>query len=328
MRYALPALLLALSAATPGFADEPLLPEPEPAAAGAANAVDPDPAQLRSRIAELERRISDLERENGVLRTQWGQATMELDRLRAENRRLKAQAPDTTSAPASQVDSVAAPAAEDVAKPQAADADGDARVAELEAEVARLRRQNEDLRGEKEQLTELAGVTAEGERVASQEARITSAYDESTGMTTVRTQPERLVLRQGSHADHYLSLAYEYPGQKMASPPRDVLMFIQAAFSGGVYRGESTLELTLDNQETLSLPIRSYDVAHRQVGIGAKKRVNKGDETLTFALDAEALRKLARSTTASGRIGRVRFDLSRDTLAMFKAVQKRLEMGI
>ncbi len=298
-------------------------------------AQDAGPASPASAdAANMQARIDELERENQTLRMQWGQATMELDRLRKELARLKLDAdarPDATAATASP-DADAAPRAAATApagadassKPEARFEGDDAAQVELE----RLRRENVDLRAEKAELTQLAGMTADGEIVASQDARITTTYDDTADQTIVRTEPQAVRMLAGSAASHFLSLAYTYPGQGGGNAADSkVTGYVQAQHSGGVHAGDSQIEFILDG-ETITLPITEYRVNHRQVGMAGKRRVNRNDETVGFALDAESLRRIARGVRGEARIGNVRFELSRSDLAMFKAVQRRIEKGI
>ena len=63
----------------------------------------------------------------------------------------------------------------------------EAETGRLRAELAQLRISNEDLEVQTRELTELAGLTPAGDRVESASARFTSAYDENSGRTTVRS---------------------------------------------------------------------------------------------------------------------------------------------
>jgi hypothetical protein len=177
-----------------------------------------------------------------------------------------------------------------------------------------------------EHLTELAGVTPEGERVASAEARITT--ETADGETFVRSQPVKLRMLSGSRADHYLTLAYSYPAGEKPGPSTPLTGYLQTAFSGSLYSHADALVITLDGDRTVSLPVTDYDRNHRQTGVAGKRRLDKSDETVTFLVTPEALAQLAAATTATGRIGDAAFEISREQLALFLAMQKRLEMGL
>lgn len=203
----------------------------------------------------------------------------------------------------------------------------EAETGRLRAELAQLRLSNEDLAVQTRELTELAGLTPSGDRVESASARFTSAYDEATGRTVVRSGVEELKVTLGSAADHRLSLAYSFEGEAMQAPPEKISMFIQAKFSGGVYRGQDSATLDIDG-ETVTVPITKYDTVSRKVRVAGKRSIRKGDETLTIEIDAELLRRLARAIQVKITIGTVELEPTRDQTAMFRAVRKRMELGV
>src|SRR5690606_15895440 len=133
--------------------------------------------------------------QNALLRAQWGQATMEINRLRAQLETLRGGAGVAGGTPQPAADT-----------PRATPGTATA------AAANRLREENEDLRRRNRELTALAGLGPQDERVATQAARINSAFNKRTGRTVVRTQQERLHMTAGSRADHFLSLAYSYEG--------------------------------------------------------------------------------------------------------------------
>ncbi|MEZ6193287.1 MAG: hypothetical protein R3C45_18600 [Phycisphaerales bacterium] len=203
----------------------------------------------------------------------------------------------------------------------------EAETAKLRAELAQTKRSNEDLEVQTRELTELAGLTPSGDRVESAASRFTTGFNDETGQTTVRTGIEELKVIIGSAADHRLSLAYVYDGQEMQSPPDTVSLFIQAFYSGGVYRDQATAVFDIDG-ETVEVPIAEYDVAARRVNVAAGKRsIRKDDETLTFKLDEELLRKLARAIQVKITVGTVQLEMTRDQTALFRAIQRRIELG-
>jgi hypothetical protein len=203
----------------------------------------------------------------------------------------------------------------------------------LEAETARLRveftkmqRNNEDLVVQTRELTELAGLTPSGDRVESAASRFTTEYDNETGKTTVRSGIEELKVLVGSAADHRLSLAYSFDGKQMQSPPQTLSLFIQAFYSGGVYRDQDTALFDIDGK-IVEVPIADYDAAARRVSVAAKRTIRKDDETLTIRIDHELLRKLARAIQLKITIGTVQLEPTRDQTAIFRAIQRRIELG-
>jgi hypothetical protein len=280
----------------------------------------PAEAAMRARLAELER-------ENQMLRQQWGQATMELDRVRTQ---LQAMRERVLELEAQRVDAPPPPPAEVAPPTEAPAAEATAvdaqQIAHLEAELARVRRQNRELQTQRDQLTELAGVASEGERVAGVDARLTT--ERAGGEVVVRTTTERLRMTRGTRADHLLSLAYVYDDGDRPTESTPVTAFIQAVFSGGLYGRVSDVVFTLGDGDELVVPITNYSLNPRSAGAAGKRRTDKSDETLTLRFSPEAMRAMAGAVSATGRMGHVEFELDRDALALFRAVQRRIEMGL
>jgi len=203
-----------------------------------------------------------------------------------------------------------------------------ARVAELEAKIQRLENRGQDLEAEKQQLEQLAGVTTSGQKIESKRALIQSEFNDQSGRTVVRSKPEKLTITHGSRDDHYFSLAYSYPGQTPETEPEHVTVFIQSIMSGGVYGPDTALELTLDDGEAMTIPASDYDRVSKQTRIGQKAGSRTDNETLTYKLNWQQLRRLARAVEAGGKIGNTRFELTGDQLATFKAVRERVNLGL
>ncbi|GAB4193338.1 MAG: hypothetical protein Kow00105_07500 [Phycisphaeraceae bacterium] len=197
---------------------------------------------------------------------------------------------------------------------------------QLRAELARLKSSHEDLEVQTRELSELAGITLSGERIESAEARFRTTFDEQTGRTTVRTGIEELKVLIGSAADHRLSLAYSYDGQVMRQPPQVVSLFIQAFYSGGVYRKQDVALFNIDG-DIVEVPITDYQVKSRRMTVAGKRSIRKDDETLVIHLDAELLRRLARAIQVKIQVGTVHLELTRDQTALFRAIKRRIELG-
>lgn len=202
----------------------------------------------------------------------------------------------------------------------------EAEAAKLRAELAQLKRSNEDLEVQTRELTELAGLTPSGDRVESAASRFTTEYDNETGKTTVRSGIEELRVLVGSAADHRLSLAYSFDGRQMRSPPQTLSLFVQAFYSGGVYRDQDTALFDIDG-EVVEVPIADYHAATRRVSVAAKRTIRKDDETMTIKIDQELLRKLARAFQLKITVGKVQLEPTRDQTAIFRAIQRRIELG-
>lgn len=201
----------------------------------------------------------------------------------------------------------------------------EAETAKLRAELAKLTSHNEDLEVEKKQLTELAGLTPSGDRVESAQSRFTTEYDEADDTTTVRTGVESITAK-GSGGENYLSLAYSFPGKDMTDPPDYVMLFIQTKFSGGVYDGVTDAVFDIDGQ-TVTVPIDDYQAVVRHNRVANKRTVRKDDESVTIKIDRDLLRQLARAIQVKITLGNVRLEPTRDQSALFRAIQKRIELG-
>lgn len=202
------------------------------------------------------------------------------------------------------------------------------RVAELEAKIAKLEDREQDLETQKEQLEQLAGVTTTGQRVESQRANITSDYNDDEDKTVVRTKPNKLSLTHGSRADHYLSLAYSYPGEKREGEPEHVTLFIQSMASGGAYNADTRLELTLGEDQAITVEPSSYDRDRQRRSRGSRTLSRHDDETLVYLLSWAQLEALAGANEVTGRVGPTRFTLTADQIAAFKALVTRVELGV
>ena len=228
----------------------------------------------------------------------------QLQSLREENAKLKAQVAELTAANAALVQKVAA----------------------LEHSNETLVEVNEDLTVQKKNLTELAGMTPEGKRVQSRRALIEILYNDKEQKTIVRSKAEKLIITRGSGADHFMSTAYSYPGKEMQSPPQNIRWYIQTKFSGGIYHGRKNVKLNIDG-ESYQAPIINYDARRRSTGMAGRRRTSSDDETLTIQVDAKLLRALGRATSVTCQISHVHFELTPDQIATFTAMRKRIELA-
>jgi hypothetical protein len=201
-------------------------------------------------------------------------------------------------------------------------AEARARIAELEAELGQTQRQVETATRQRDRMTQLAGLTVEGDRLDSQEARIETTYDADTDRTTVRSDAERLTLTGGSKADTYFNAAFSYDGQTPPTEPRGVRVVLQTAMSDGDFRQADEVVFRLDGQE-LVVPIAEYRVNARSSRAGNQRRQGRGNEVILLDLSAEQLRRVASAVTAVGTIGDVGFVLTPDQIATLRAMELR-----
>lgn len=196
------------------------------------------------------------------------------------------------------------------------------RVEQATQQVERAEQEVEAVTRQRDRMTQLAGLTVEGDRLDSREALIETMYDAKADRTTVRSQAERLTLTGGSRADTFINVAFNYPGQTPPSAPTGARVVIQTAISDGDYRGAEAVEFVLDG-ETMSVPIAEYRNQSRSARAGNERRVGRGNEIVLVDLSPEQLSRLAGAVTVVGRIGKVVFALTPDQIATFRAIELR-----
>lgn len=234
----------------------------------------------------------------------------------------------------------------------AAAADEDAaarRIAELEAEVARLEAENAELRQrlnitetakadletDRTRLEQLAGMTATGELVESRLARIQTAYDAEADRTTVTSVAERLEGPGGLQTvEHRLALSYSFPGRslRLDNQPQTIAASVYTfANSDDRYKLLKTVTLTIDG-EAVEVPV-TYHVLHtdtrkQSTRYGSGFRTTSTyDEQLVLTLDRATFHRISAARDVSLTLFKTRFTLTRDNLATFVAMRERLEMG-
>ena len=207
-------------------------------------------------------------------------------------------------------------------------------IAQLQNDIASTRQQTQqqdkqiaELQAKRDHLTVLAGITEEGDLVASSENRIITQYSDEKNLTSVRSAPEPMALTHGSRADHYLSIAFSYPGQKITEPPQAVRLYIQTVFSGHLYSASKEGTFFV-NGTPETVAIADYRAKQRsQSRAGGKNRADLSNEVVAFELDLETLERWSRAATIQGRLAQVSFEFTPQQVATLKAMHKRIEMG-
>lgn len=205
----------------------------------------------------------------------------------------------------------------------------------LEVRIQEAEREIEDLKAERDQLELLAGVSSKGEAVESTIALISERYDAEADRTWVVAKP-RSIRPTGliSPADHFLGAAFSYPGQPTIKPSSasDLQMTIYTLSNPTAqYEGFRRVTLEIDG-EPVDLPIDQYRLINesrtsrptgRQSNASAAPTIMR-DERLDARVNDEVLRRAARA----GRLrlllpNGLKFDLGRDGVALFAAMQAR-----
>lgn len=204
--------------------------------------------------------------------------------------------------------------ADDIGQLQQRVAELEAQLAAAEARIAHLERELAQARGEKQQLTALAGITPEGELVDQAKARIVTESDGA-----ILSERMALPVLRGSRADHYLS-AGAAPGSD------DITLFIQTRYSGGVYRDVQTLRADLEDGSAIDIPVVNYQAVPRRIRTGNTTRT-LDDETITLKLPRADASRLAAAPARRVplQLAGVTLELEREHLATLRAVVMRTQ---
>lgn len=251
-------------------------------------------------------RIEALKRENEALREQ-------VEQLQQENARLREQL-----APADQ---------------PAAAAPSQQRIDELEQQLAVEREKSEDLEVEKEQLEKLAGMTAKGELIESDIAQASVQYIESRDRTVVRSEPRPILLaKKAGFTEHYLGASYTFSGQQMTAPPDTLTIELFTSNNPTTrYGAFKNATLMIDGEPT-DIAVTDYEVINSSKspargGRTGGARTETRDELITFDIDQDLLRRLARANLLVIELPNLTLPLGRDHIAMFEMMRTRMNMS-
>lgn len=335
--------LLALSLATaPALAEAPAEMEasPEVDAPAAATVGDPE-------VAELERQVT-------VLRQQWGQATMELDRLRRRNRELEAQLAaaqkrieslDRPAAAATAIDAPAvdaparslavttAPAVDAPAAPASPPpAENTDPLAALDASLGQPQAAAPPpavvVLPSPAPLPPPSAATPPAARPAAlpPAAGAGVRVQQAAGSTLVMTEPVSLRFANAL-GEHQLVLSYAHAGD---APARDnlpnVAGVLQTDSSGGRYRDARAVDFNIDGQRATA-PKQTYEVTNRRHGPLGKRRIQRSSETLVFELSPDLVRRIAGGQRVELILDGATAELSPQALGVFRSLQQRLDAG-
>ncbi len=199
---------------------------------------------------------------------------------------------------------------------------------EAEDEVAALRKRNR-------RLERLAGLTPMDDAAAAEAARIRAVRDRATERVTVWSRPVPVDFEGFNLATpHAVSFGYDESmgggseGAGGAAGPGPVRMVVKMYRSRSrPYRGVGTVELTLDGRDTLSLPVTGYEtVATYPPPPGSRLGSTRYDDELTVLIDDAAALKITHADAAIVLINGTALPLSREHLAIFRAVAERRAM--
>ncbi|MEM6553264.1 MAG: hypothetical protein AAF750_14200 [Planctomycetota bacterium] len=275
-----------------------------PMSHASAQATQPVPAdeltRLRAENAELRRELAQLKAELAQLRKGQEALTEETKQLQAETRQLAEEAERLTEQ-----------------KQQLAD------------EKQELAQEKQQLADDKEELQELAGVTTDGRIAEDADARIKSAYDAAADRTAYWIEFEEVQDTDRTRDPYFIAVRAEHPGQ---SPTADaaptVRLTVFAQFSGRTHRSQLPLQVLIDGQPATDagagVPVAAYDRNPRSNRIGGKRQ-DTSDESLAFDLPPDLFTQLRDARTVTLALGRIRLNLDRDQVAVFRALGRRVE---
>lgn len=220
------------------------------------------------------------------------------------------------------------------------EADPQARIAELEAEVAQLRRDNAALRQAlKESQQKIAAIEQKNQTLSSQltteQARAATAmqenqrleqsvreaeaqqpnlvdkqFDPTSGRTTLSVPATNANATHGTRADTTLAFSHSFPGQQPpASASGIVTLDVQAFRSGGIYRTVNQATLIADGKE-YKADLTDYESVVRWGG-STRNRIRLDDESFSLKLPIESIRAAANAQDLELQIGRATFRLDR-----------------
>lgn len=187
-----------------------------------------------------------------------------------------------------------------------------ARVAELEAELERLRSDNR-------QLNVLAGLTPPEDAAEAEAVKVVTQKDPATGATTVGFKYERMEVVSGSRSQHWMRLAYVQGADGAA--PRQVDLHILAMLTQGDYRQLGQARLIVGG-ESVAVAVKDYKRQVRGGGVAGRETC---DEELTVVVPLEVVARVAGARDVQLRLRQVQLKLSASQIAQFKALQERMK---
>lgn len=202
-----------------------------------------------------------------------------------------------------------------------------ARVAELEAQVAKLQAENQQLRV-------VAGAQTPVDRVEAQKQQVqpvTSAMAQGSsaaapvaaGQGKLATAFVTLERDKGVRAKHWIKLIF--PDVKSGAPRGPATMVIANQLSPGLYQGMPSLTLTIDGQE-VSLPVADYQ-AERRGGSGPRDARALSDEVVQVVVQPDLLERIAHARRVELRMRQAQLLLTPDGQALFLAALDLMNDG-
>jgi hypothetical protein len=179
----------------------------------------------------------------------------------------------------------------------------------------------EQLEKENAELRVMAGVAPPPGAEAAASARVTSAYDEGSGLTSVTGRTTRIEVLDGVRGRHWMRLRYQHPGREAATVER-IALELEAASAGVSYRNAKSLRLWIDGTAE-ELPVAHYQVTATTVGSGSRQVGAR--ELLVVEIPRAVLARVANAREVRGQLGPTVFRLTPDQIVEFRVFQRRLE---
>lgn len=207
----------------------------------------------------------------------------------------------------------------DAAGPEVA-ASADLR-AELEAERARRERAEAEAR----RLEQLAGLAPKDEDApGGLQPRFNTIERPGGGETVVGPSVRINDTRGFLKLPHFLRVGFDRPAPG-ADASRVWGQLDAFGFPNRRYQGVDEIHFIVDGSERLSLPVTEFDVIDTRVFGAAKSRQRTYDLRVEFDIDSEALDRLASAQQIEMMVSNRTTPLDREHVALFLAVEKRVE---
>ena len=180
-------------------------------------------------------------------------------------------------------------------------------------------------------LERLAGLTPMERDADEQTARVVTVPGAADGDTRLSSQPVAVDFEGFSLASmHTIAFGFMLPAEAGNGGPGPMELVVTTYRSRGrPYRNLETADLTLDGADTVALPVAGYETLEVYPPPATSRAGRtRYDDRLTLTLDGPTADRLATADAATLTLGDTTLPLSREHLAMFRAVAERRAMAV